>query len=214
MNIAIVIGVSKYRSQPSLPSCTNDAENMRDLLVATKKYDDICFVNGPTDSGPVKDQLRAFFQQHQKGSRLSEALIYFSGHGVYLNDALLCCSDFDAARPSTTSISNSELDDLLRSVNPEVAVKIIDACQSGSAYIKDADSGFAKALRTSKLRSFVCMASSRQDQASYASAMESHFTAALINAALAKESGTVYYRDIQAALADAFAENVEQTPFL
>jgi hypothetical protein len=79
--------------------------------------------------------LRSFFSKYQTGGNIDETLIYFSGHGVYQNDALLCCTDFDINRPATTSISNSELDDLLRSVKPNVAVKVIDACQSGSPYI-------------------------------------------------------------------------------
>ena len=139
--------------------------------------------------------------------------MYFSGHGIFQNDALLCCSDFDHSRPSSTSISNSEIDDLLRSVGPKVAVKVIDACQSGSPYIKDAGAGFEKALTTSSLKSFICMASSRQDQSSYASVEASNFTKNWIDAALEKTVGNVLYRDIQAALADAFVSNPEQTPF-
>ncbi len=212
MNIAILIGISKYKSEAALPACVFDAENMRQLLVATKKYDDIHCINQNTDAAQVKEELRAFFSKYQSSSDISEALIYFSGHGVYQNDALLCCSDFDAARPSTTSISNAELDDLLRSIKPQVAVKIIDACQSGSPYIKDASNGFEKALGGSKLNSFICMASSRQDQSSYASNTESFFTSEWISAALSKQDGTVFYRDIQAALADAFVSNSDQTP--
>ncbi|MDD5383849.1 MAG: caspase family protein [Gallionella sp.] len=212
MNIAILIGISEYKLEAALPACAFDAENMRQLLVASKKYDDIQCINHKTDAAQVKDELRAFFAKYQNSSDISEALIYFSGHGVYQNDALLCCSDFNAARPSTTSISNTELDDLLRSVKPEVAVKIIDACQSGSPYIKDASAGFEKALGASKLKSFICMASSRQDQLSYASKTESAFTSKWINAALSKLDGTVFYRDIQAALADAFVSNPDQTP--
>jgi hypothetical protein len=213
MNIAILVGISKYKSEAELPACALDAENMRQLLAATKKYDDIQCINDKTNAAQVKDELRAFFAKYQNSSDISEALIYFSGHGIYQNDALLCCSDFDINRPSTTSISNTELDDLLRSVKPEVAVKVIDACQSGSPYIKDANAGFEKALGASKLNSFICMASSRQDQSSYASKSESVFTSKWINSALSKQDGTIFYRDIQAALADAFVSNPDQTPY-
>ena len=213
MNIAIIIGISKYKSESPLPACSLDAESMRRLLVATRKYDDIQLVNDQTSASHVKDALRQFFAKYQNASGIEEALIYFSGHGVYSNDALLCCSDFDSNRPATTSISNSELDDLLRSVKPNVAVKIIDACQSGSPYIKDASAGFEKALSKSQLKAFICMASSRQDQSSYASASESFFTAKWIEAATEKSDGQVLYRDIQAALADAFASDPDQTPF-
>jgi uncharacterized caspase-like protein len=213
VNIAIIVGISKYNTESQLPACSLDAENMRRLLLATRKYDDVQLVSDHTTASQVKDALRSFFAKHQAKGSVDEALIYFSGHGVYQNDALLCCTDFDANRPATTSISNSELDDLLRSVKPNVAVKIIDACQSGSPYIKDASAGFEKALGKSQLNSFICMASSRQDQSSYASRTESFFTAGWIEAALSKPDGQVLYRDIQAALADAFVASPDQTPF-
>lgn len=213
MNIAILIGISKYNAEAQLPACALDAENMYQLLSATGKYGDIALINEKTNASTVKDQLRAFFEKYQSTLDIGEAFVYFSGHGVFQNDVLLCCSDFDGARPATTSISNAELDDLLRSVNPEVAVKVIDACQSGSPYIKDAGAGFEKALKASRLKSFICMASSRQNQSSYASATESVFTTKWIDAALAKEEGTIYYRDIQAALADAFVSDPDQTPY-
>jgi uncharacterized caspase-like protein len=213
MNIAILIGVSSYRTEAPLPACAADAEQMRRLLHATKKYDDIVCLVDRTDAAPLKEALRSFFAKYRSSTGLTEALVYFSGHGVYHNDALLCCSDFDSNRPESTSISNSELDDLLRSVSPEVAVKVIDACQSRSPYIKDANAGFEKALTASRLKSFICMASSRLDQSSYATATESAFTAKWIEAGLNKQDGTILYRDIQGALADAFVTKSEQTPF-
>ncbi|NBD20964.1 hypothetical protein GTZ97_09810 [Aquabacterium fontiphilum] len=213
MNIAILIGISNYLSEIPLPACKLDAENMRTLLSATRKYDDIQIITDQTTASQVKDSLRSFFAKYQDREDIEEAFIYFSGHGLFQNDALLCCSDFDSARPATTSISNAELDDLLRSVKPNVAVKIIDACQSGSPYIKDANAGFEKALGRSQLKSFICMASSRQDQSSYASATESFFTSKWIEAALSKREGAILYRDIQAALADAFVTSSDQTPF-
>jgi hypothetical protein len=213
MNIAVLIGVSEYRVAAPLPACSADVLQMHRLLVATKKYDEICLLTTQTASGPLKDALRNFFIKYQKTTEMSEVLIYFTGHGVFHTDAMFCCTDYDPNRPATTSISNEELDDLLRSVAPSVAVKIIDACQSGSPYIKDASAGFEKALRDSRLNSFILMASSRQDQSSYATAEASAFTAKWIDAALYKQDGTILYRDIQAALADAFVNNPDQTPF-
>jgi hypothetical protein len=213
MNIAFLIGVSRYATESQLPACALDVENLYRLLCATQKYDDIQKIAVNTTANNVKDSLREFFAKHRNGAPVSEALIYFSGHGIFQNDALFCCSDFDISKPATTSISNAELDDLLRSVNPEVAVKVIDACQSGSSYIKDASNGFEKSIRTSRLNSFICMASSRQEQSSYATATESDFTSRWIDSALSKSQGTIFYRDIQSALADAFAANPDQTPF-
>lgn len=213
MNIAILIGVSDYKTESPLPACSADVAELSTLLLATKKWDEIFCITTNTDSSSLKDSVRSFFAKYQN-QNVDEVFVYFSGHGVFhSDDALLCCSDFDYKRPSTTSISNSELDDLLRSVSPAVAVKVIDACQSGSPYIKEVGAGFEKALRTSRLNSFICMASSRQDQSSYASASGSDFTTKWIEAALGKSDGDLLYRDIQAALADAFVSNPDQTPF-
>jgi len=213
MNIAVLIGISQYFSASDLPGCDFDVDNMKRLLDATRKYEDILVIKKETNANNVKESLRTFFSKYQKQTDIDEAFIYFSGHGTYVNDALLCCTDFDANRPSSTSISNSELDDLLRSVNPGVAVKVIDACQSGSQYIKDPEASFEKAFRTSTLKAFICMTSSHLDQSSYASSTESFFTTKWIDAALVKPGGTVLYRDIQAEIADAFVSNQDQTPF-
>lgn len=213
MNIAVLIGISTYKNASSLTACEHDVDNMRRLLDSTRKYDDILTIKDNTSSNHVKESLRSFFGKYQNNSNIEEAFVYFSGHGIYVNDALLCCSDFDTSKPSTTSLSNSELDDLLRSISPDVAVKIIDACQSGSPYIKAVDGSFEKSFKTSPLKSFICMTSSQQDQSSFATATESLFTSKWIDAALAKDDGVVLYRDIQAALADEFVQHPDQTPF-
>lgn len=214
MNIAILIGISTYVNEADLPACWHDVENMRQVLAATGKYSDIHVIRERTDAIQVKQELRDFFARHRVSKDdMEEVFVYFSGHGTYHDEALFCCSDFDVNRPKSTSITNAELDDLFRSVSPQVAVKVIDACQSGSPYIKDASEGFAKSLGKSDLEAFIAMASSKQDQSSYASKSESHFTARWIDAALSKDEGTTLYRDIGSALADAFSNNPEQTPF-
>lgn len=212
MNLALLIGIDKYDRLPHLPACANDLVVMHDILKATNKYQEIQLI-GASCAADTKGKLRDFFSKFSSASNIDEIFIYFSGHGGYQDDALFCCSDFDEKRAATTSISNTELDDLLRSANPKVAVKVIDACQSGAPYIKDTGNGFVKSIKASKLSSFICMASSQHDQNSYASSSSSFFTDAWTNAALSRSSGTILYRDIQAALADAFASVPDQTPF-
>jgi len=212
MNLALLIGIDKYDRLPQLPACANDLTIMHDTLKATNKYHEIQLI-GSACAADTKEKLREFFSKYSSTSTIDEIFIYFSGHGGYQDDALYCCSDFDEKRAATTSISNTELDDLLRSANPKVAVKVIDACQSGAPYIKDTGNSFVKSIKASKLASFICMASSQHDQNSYASSSSSFFTDAWTNAALSRSSGTILYRDIQAALADAFASVPDQTPF-
>ncbi|MNU79395.1 Caspase domain protein [compost metagenome] len=212
MNLALLIGIDTYDRLPALPACANDLAIMHQTLKATNKYHHIELIDN-ANAENAKEKLRNFFSNHNNNPDIEEIFVYFSGHGAYQDDALFCCADFDARRAATTSISNTELDDLLRSASPKVAVKVIDACQSGAPYIKDVDNGFLKSIKTSQLSSFICMASSQHDQYSYASNSTSHFTAAWVNAALSKTTGSVLYRDIQASLADAFASTPTQTPF-
>lgn len=217
MNIAIIVGVSDYINETKLPACKRDAELISELLVATGKYTEVLLLNENTTISSLKENLRAFFSKYS-GKDIEEAFFYFSGHGSYhstLEDVLLCSSNFDSKKPGFTSLSNSDIDNLLRSVNPKVAVKVYDACNAGAQYIKDLDAGdkFDKALRVSQLNAFHFMASSRLDQSSYADKEGSHFTIKFIEGALANESGQTMYRDIQAFVADSFVNKKEQTPF-
>ncbi|SQF98883.1 Uncharacterized protein containing caspase domain [Paucimonas lemoignei] len=212
MNLALLIGIDTYDRLTALPACANDLAVMHQTLKATNKYHHIELIDNASAES-AKEKLRSFFASYGNTPDIEEIFVYFSGHGAYQDDALFCCADFDAKRAATTSISNAELDELLRSASPKVAVKVIDACQSGAPYIKDVDSGFLKSIKTSQLSSFICMASSQHDQYSYASNSTSHFTAAWVSAALSKTTGNILYRDIQASLADTFASSPSQTPF-
>ncbi len=217
MNLAIVIGVSEYENEHQLPACKADAALVHALLNATTKYSDILLLNQNTSVGRVKEELRKFFAKYQD-EEPDEVLVYFSGHGSYhtsLDDVLLCCSDFDSKKAASTSVTNGEIDDLLRSVSPKLAVKVYDACSSGAQYIKDAEAvdSFEKALRGTKLSAFYFMASSKLDQASFASAGGSHFTTTFVTGALSAGTGSVLYRDIQAFIADTFIDKKNQTPF-
>jgi len=215
-NIAFVIGISDYRRLQRLAASKADGLKIEALLKATGKYTDIKTVTDTTNANQLKDALRAFFASF-KNDEIDEAFFYFSGHGNYnpaLDEVLFCCSDYDDAKPGTTSISHTEIDDLLRLVSPNVAVKIIDACNSGAPYIKDSVDGFEHVLEKSvrSLKSFYSMASSKLDQSSYCDSDSSFFTAAFVLGALARNEGTVFYRDIQASVADAFVKRPSQTP--
>lgn len=212
MNIAVVIGISNYDTIDSLPACRIDAIKMKDLLNATGKYSEVVSLTNDTKARKIKSLLRDFFKKYQD-KQIDEVFFYFSGHGTYQNDVLFCCSDFDSKRPATTSISNREIDDLVRSVSPKLAVKVLDACSSGAKYIKDTIETFEKAFRSAELESFICMASSHLNQSSYATNKLSLFTQRFMEGALSQGEGQTLYRDIQSYISDAFIETSEQTPF-
>jgi hypothetical protein len=212
MNLAIIIGVSKYAIAGPLPGCTLDAHHMRDLLIATGKYRRIITITERTNSAQIKAALKSI-EDHYKNESVDELFFYFSGHGVFKEQALFCCSDFNPAQPEETSIENSLIDRMFRSINPRLAVKILDACHSGEPYIKGPNDALKKALCNQPLESFICMASSRYNQPSVATPQGSVFTNRWIDSALRHKKGFVRYSSIQEDLARAFAKDRSQTPF-
>src|SRR5438067_12490228 len=100
-NIAFLIGVSEYTREQPLPACKPDVIRIHKLLESTGKYSQIVSVSEETTANALKDLLRDFFSKY-KGESIEEAFFYFSGHGSYnaiLDDVLLCCTDFDGAKP-------------------------------------------------------------------------------------------------------------------
>lgn len=212
MNLAILIAISRYDHAHDLPGCTQDARNMRQLLVACHKYDHILEITEKTSASDLWQSLMAFVAEHQD-KKIDEVMLYFSGHGYYQGDARFCGSDFESSRRHNTSVSNAEIDLLLRQLKPRVMVKVIDACQSGMPYIKGEQDAFKLALSRSVLPSFISMASSQCDQPSYVNLEGSDFTLKWIEAVVGTQAGPIYYSDIGAYLAKAFEGNADQTPF-
>ena len=212
MNLAILIAISRYDHAQDLPGCTQDAHNMRELLLACQKYDHILEITQKASASDIWQTLQAFVTEHRDKS-VNEVMLYFSGHGYYQGDARFCGSDFQASQRHRTSVSNVEIDLLLRQLKPRVMVKVIDACQSGMPYIKGEQDAFKLALGRSVLPSFISMASSQCDQPSYVNIEGSDFTLKWIEAVLYTQAGPIYYSDIGAYLAEAFEGNADQTPF-
>ena len=212
MNLAIIIGVSNYTHVSPLPGCAADVQHMRDLLIATGKYDNIVCINHQTRQRHIKSRLDKIVANYKSRS-INELFVYFSGHGVFDEQALLCCSDYHPHRAHETSIENDYLDDVIRLLNPQLAVKVIDACQSGEPYIKSPNEAFKQSLNKRPLEAFICMASSRYDQVSMATAQGSTFTQRWIDAALCRSRGVIHYSDIQRYLALSFANDLRQQPY-
>ena len=212
MNLAIIIGVSNYTHVSPLPGCAADVQHMRDLLVATGKYSSIVCINHHTQQRHIKSRLDKIVADH-KSKPIDELFVYFSGHGVFDEQALLCCSDYHPQRARETSIENDYLDEVIRLLNPQLAVKVIDACQSGEPYIKGPNEAFKQALHKRPLGAFICMASSRHDQVSMATAQGSIFTQCWIDAALCRSRGVIRYTDIQRYLALSFVNDLRQQPY-
>lgn len=216
--IAIVVGCSAYVLPGNdLPAAGHDARAVSELLRQTQAYDDVLTLVDNQPAAAVKEALSAFVQKHQK-LPVDEVLFYFSGHGLYRErEFYYLLNDYDELRPRETALENTELDDLLRSLKPALAVKVVDACNSGVSYIKSAldPTLFEKHIDDTQQRFAKCyfLFSSSRDQPSYADQHLSYFTRALLRALNARPIGSVRYKDLINAIADSFDGAVAQRPF-
>lgn len=212
MNIAILIGVSEYNNLQNLSACKNDVDIIHNILSKNEKYDDILFINSDTSSRNVKSKIIEFIGKY-KDKDINEIFIYFSGHGYFDGEEFYyICSDYDKTRIKQTTFENREFDSYIKSLNPKLTIKVIDACQSGINYIKDINDikdFFNKG--ENKFNNCYFMYSSNNNQASLASEKISHFTNEFINSLIHFKTD-IRYKDILDYLSDSFKEK-EQTPF-
>ena len=213
-NVAVVLGVPQYDSLDSLPGCGPDANALSSLLKESGKFSDVLFVNGAETCSSVKRQLVEFFRKYDS-EPVDELLFYFSGHGDVIDDEFrFLLRDFDENKLNTTSVSNTELDEWVRSTRPKLYCKIVDTCHSAVSYIKESD-----ALRRifeknrESFQSCYFFFSSQQDQSSFADKELSHFTRAILESIVSYPEDSIGYNDLASALADHFRSSAEQNPY-
>jgi uncharacterized caspase-like protein len=214
MNLGIVIGVSEYQKVSPLPGCVVDANSINKLLELSNKCDDILFITENTQSKDVKSRLASFVKKYEQQD-INEVIFYFSGHGLFEDDEFYyVLTDYTESKTKQTSLENSELDNLLRSLSAKLTVKVVDACQAGTRYIKDPDV-FRKYLQQSEQGFDKCyfFFSSQNNQSSYQSAIISDFTLSFLNAFIERPNQEVRYKDVMDTLADEFTSNTKQTPY-
>ncbi|GGF23240.1 caspase family protein [Flavobacterium limi] len=215
MNIAIILAVSKYNnSANNLPASKKDGDIISGILHSTKKYDKILTINNNESSSETKELLSNFFIEN-KGIKIEELFFYYSGHGEFTNDEFYyLLSDFDLKRKNQTSLQNNEVDDLIRTLNPNIVVKVIDACQSGTSYIKESDV-LTKYFNETKKGFNKCyfLNSSLSNQSSYQDDNLSFFTYSFVQSLKDHPSSEIRYKDIIDFILDDFQGNEEQTPF-
>lgn len=216
MNIGIIIAISDYidKELSNLPACKNDASVMAELLRSDSKFDDILIIDESTNSTAVKSKVTEFVSKH-KANDIKEIVFYYTGHGELVdNEFYYLLSDFDSSRRKQTSLENSEVDNLLRSLSPNLTVKIVDACQSGTRYLKDrsALSKHVEEIRH-EFKNFYFLFSSNSDQSSYQDRSLSFFTKAIIESVIEHSENTIRYKDVMDFVSDWFESSKKQTPF-
>lgn len=215
MNLGIVLAISDYGSkQNNLPGCKSDGKAIATIFKSDSKFDDVLVISENTSSGNVKNQLIEFINKN-KTHQVDELVFYYTGHGDFSgNEFYFLLSDYDPSRKNQTTLENSELDNLLKALQAKVTVKIVDACHSGQAYIKDSAS-FDKYLNEAKSSFDKCyfMYSSQLEQYSYQDNALSFFTKSIVDAVKDHSSGFIRYKDVIDYVSDSFESNSQQTPF-
>ena len=165
-------------------------------------------------SAKVKEKLTAFISEH-KSKKINELFFYYTGHGEFQNNEFYyILSDYNSDKRKQTSIENEEIDSLFRTLNPELVIKVIDACQSGKPYIKESDAidkYFNKT--TERFKKCYFLNSSLKDQGSFQTDQISDFTLSFINSIKEHDTNEIRYKDIIDFISDSFEKNSSQTPF-
>lgn len=216
VNLAIVIAPSIYKvDAQNLPACEHDASVIDALLTETGKFSDLLILKGELTAADTKTKLTDFVKKHSADT-IEELFFYYSGHGDFDgNEFYYILSDYQSAKRNQTSLQNEELDGLIKSIRPNLTVKIVDACQSGVRYIKDAGSfgEFLKRTQDGRFNKFYFFASSLEDQSSYQDRDLSYFTREFVEAVIEHGSQRVRYKDIIDYLVDVSRLSARQSPF-
>ncbi|WP_033568623.1 caspase family protein [Dickeya undicola] len=216
MNLGIVIGVEKYKSDifDNLTACKNDARVFKDVLENVKSFEEVLYINNDESGTLIKRNIANFIEKY-KDKEVEEFIFYFSGHGErFEGDFFYLPSDFDRKKRETTGLRNSELDEWIKAISPNLCVKIVDACFSGTQYIKsesNTESDLKKSAKKYGLNDIYFWFSSRDDEESYAGAEFSRFTESILTSLLDR-NGEVRYREIMDAVADDFANSGSSSP--
>lgn len=214
MKLSILIGISEYSdAKNNLPGCKADIKIMKELLFKTNNYDEILVLDEKMSSAKLKEKFASFISKH-KAEKVEEFLFYYTGHGEFLNDEFYyILSDYTPSKRKQTSLQNQEVDTLIKTLQPNLVIKIIDACQSGKNYIKEYDVIGKYFNETSNgFNKCYFLNSSMSDQSSYQDEIISNFTLSLVNAVKQHDSKEIRYKDIIDFISDEFENNSLQTP--
>lgn len=210
MNIAIIIGVSQYNSPDfgALNACTNDAKVFSKVINSVKKLDDTLIFTNNEKSRDIKNKICDFVDKH-KNNQIDELTFFFSGHGERdEDDFYYVLSDYEKTKKDSTGLKNSELDNWLKTISPNLCIKIVDACYNGSQYIKSdisEKSSFSDSANKQGLKNLYFMFSSRENKPSYAGSDFSKFTESYLTSLLDNE-GSIRYHQITSFISDDLAK--------
>ncbi len=210
MGHALIIGVGA-----DLPNTIDDAKGIADILLDSER----CAyrasqVNLLTSENATRENiLKALNKLAQVSDTNATVIVYFSGHGYQVSSQVgqhyyLMPYGYNTAKLTTTAISGAEFAQKLKSIPAKKLIVLLDCCHAGGV-------GESKALSIKYSKSplppealdlletgsgRVLIASSGEDEFSYAGKPYSAFTLALIEAlcgfGVAKKDGYVRVADL------------------
>lgn len=128
----------QYKNAQELHSCENDANLMEGFLKATGEYKVLRIPNNTTKP-QAQEAMTSFLPTD--GTEVSEVLFYFSDYDKQDGSGMrYILYGTDVNKINSTSPNNTEPDDIIRKCSTKLYAKIVDACQSGVAYMKDVES--------------------------------------------------------------------------
>ena len=211
-NIAVVIAVSDYTSIQPLNACVQDGKIIGAILKMNGRFEEVAVINGNQSAVQVKADLIDFIAKYHNKS-IDQFLFYFTGHGLFASEEVyLLLKDYDKSKLKQTSLENSELDSLVRPLNPDLYVKIVDACHSGISYIKSSNDFERYVKGANAFNKLYFMFSSQSDQMTYATDAMSYFTKSVVEAIAKFEGPSIRYKDVIDFVSDYFTADSEQTP--
>lgn len=215
MRIGILIGISEYDNCGNLPGCDNDINAISEVLKSSKEFDEIKVFSKNVESKNIKSELSKLFEEW-KGQSIDELFFYFSGHGSFIgNEFYYILSDYEESQKRQTSLQNSEIDSMIKSIKPKMVTKVIDACQSGISYIKGNTNIVEKYYVKTADNFDKCyfLHSSMTTQYSYQNDDLSDFTKSFLKAINKSDKPSIRYKDIIDFISDEFEKSTDQTPF-
>lgn len=225
INLAIVISVSKYNVGSgfnNLNYVENDNEYITNIINKSNKYSLVFNINKRCKSSGFRSRLNELLNNY-KDKEINEFLVYFSGHGYSTGkDFYLCCSDSDIDNISSTAISSCEIDDVARKLGVKKYVKIIDACNSGTSYIKglalqNSDTNFINSTDGLKECYFLCSCDEKQESSIDSNnGRVSKFTLSIIKSLydhfISRREKALSFTVLQFKVEELFRDDIYQTP--
>lgn len=206
MRVAILMGITYAGSAiPELPLCKNDLQSINKIIDSTGLYQEkLILDDNYSKARDALEKLTEFVEDLEKRKEeIDEVFVYYTGHGGIINEEFYFgWNDYSSVSPASTSIVNSQFDDLIRRLQAKLTVKFIDSCHSGMPYVKDM-------VPITFKDCFFCF-SCRNNQSSGFENGYSSFTYSIFEAiSKCLENKNIRYRDIVNFITDKYTPHTD-----